>query len=171
MNLWRFTSSPSWLWHNLCNPYSSTVYYLLSGECVTSPVLTCHSKNLKWQMDRCYSSVLQLSFIWQAKENTSRGVRADQPKRREEKPTPPLNLALFFFFSHAALFFPPFIFISWRLITLQYYSGFCHTLTRISYVYAKQKKRHRCIEQTFGLCGRRRGGDVSREQHRNMYII
>ena len=22
-------------------------------------------------------------------------------------------------------------------------------------LYAKQKKRHRCIEQTFGLCGRR----------------
>ena len=38
-------------------------------------------------------------------------------------------------------------------------------------LYAKQKKRHRCIEQTFGLCGRRRGWDVSREQHRNMYII
>ena len=32
-------------------------------------------------------------------------------------------------------------------------------------------KRHSCIEQTFGLCGRRRGWDVSREQHRNMYII
>ena len=30
-----------------------------------------------------------------------------------------------FFFN---LFFP-FIFISWRLITLQYCSGFCHTLT------------------------------------------
>ena len=26
-------------------------------------------------------------------------------------------------------------FISWRLITLQYYSGFCHTLTRISHRY------------------------------------
>ena len=26
-------------------------------------------------------------------------------------------------------------------------------------------------EQTFGLCGRRRGWDVSREQHRNMYTI
>ena len=26
-------------------------------------------------------------------------------------------------------------------------------------------------KQTFGLCGRRRGWDVSREQHRNMYII
>ena len=32
-------------------------------------------------------------------------------------------------------------------------------------LYAKQKKRHRCIEQTFGLCGRRQGWDVSREQH------
>ena len=38
-------------------------------------------------------------------------------------------------------------------------------------LYARQKKRHRCIEQTFGLCGRMRGWDVSREQHRNMYII
>ena len=32
-----------------------------------------------------------------------------------------INICTFFFFS--------FIFISWRLITLQYYSGFCHTLT------------------------------------------
>ena len=32
-------------------------------------------------------------------------------------------------------------------------------------LYAKQKKRHRCTEQTFGLGGRRRGWDVSREQH------
>ena len=38
-------------------------------------------------------------------------------------------------------------------------------------LYAKQKKRHRCTEQTFGLCGRRRGWDVLREQHQNMYII
>ena len=29
-------------------------------------------------------------------------------------------------------FFFPFIFISWRLITLQYCSGFCHTLTWIA---------------------------------------
>ena len=27
----------------------------------------------------------------------------------------------------SSFFFPPFIFISWRLITLQYCSGFCHT--------------------------------------------
>ena len=38
-------------------------------------------------------------------------------------------------------------------------------------LYAKQKKRHRCIEQIFGLCRKRRGWGVSREQHRNMYII
>ena len=38
-------------------------------------------------------------------------------------------------------------------------------------LYAKQKKRHRFIEQSFGHCGRRRGWDVSREQHGNMYII
>ena len=38
-------------------------------------------------------------------------------------------------------------------------------------LYAKEKKTHRYIEQTFGLCGKRRGWDVSREQRRNMYII
>ena len=35
----------------------------------------------------------------------------------------------------------------------------------------EKKKRHRFIEQSFRLCGRRRGWDVSREQHRNMYSI
>ena len=38
-------------------------------------------------------------------------------------------------------------------------------------LYVKQKKRHRCTEQNFGLCGRRRRGDVLRQQHQNMYII
>ena len=33
----------------------------------------------------------------------------------------------------ANCFFFFLIFISWRLITLQYYSGFCHTLTGISH--------------------------------------
>ena len=36
-------------------------------------------------------------------------------------------------------------------------------------LYAKQKKRHRCTEQTFGLYGRRQGWDDLRERHRNMY--
>ena len=38
-------------------------------------------------------------------------------------------------------------------------------------LYARQQKRHRCEEQTFGLCGRRQGWDDLREQHRNMYNI
>ena len=38
-----------------------------------------------------------------------------------------------FFCSLSILLFFSFIFISWRLITLQYCSGFCHTLTWISH--------------------------------------
>ena len=38
-------------------------------------------------------------------------------------------------------------------------------------LYARQKKRHRYIEQTFGLYGRRRGWDDLKEQHQNMNII
>ena len=38
-------------------------------------------------------------------------------------------------------------------------------------LYAKQKKRHRYAEQSFGLCRRRRGWDVQIEQRQNMYII
>ena len=38
-------------------------------------------------------------------------------------------------------------------------------------LYAKQKKRHRCIEQTFVLYGRKQGWDDLREQHQNTYII
>ena len=38
-------------------------------------------------------------------------------------------------------------------------------------LYARQKKRQRYIEQTFGLYGRRQGWDDLREQHQNLYII
>ena len=38
-------------------------------------------------------------------------------------------------------------------------------------LYARQQKRHRCIEQSFGLCGRRRGWDDLGEWHWNMYNI
>ena len=34
----------------------------------------------------------------------------------------------------------------------------------------QNRKRHRCTEQTFGLCGRRRGWDVSREQHQTCIL-
>ena len=38
-------------------------------------------------------------------------------------------------------------------------------------LYARQQKRHRCIEQSFGLCGRRRGWEDLGEWHWNMYNI
>ena len=39
-------------------------------------------------------------------------------------------------------------------------------------LYAKQKKRHRCTEQTFGLCGRRRGeGGMFREDRSETCIL
>ena len=37
-------------------------------------------------------------------------------------------------------------------------------------LHAGQQRRHRYKEQTLGLCGRRRGWDDLREEHRNMYI-
>ena len=33
-----------------------------------------------------------------------------------------------------------------------------HTKTVTTTLYARQQKRHRCIEQSFGLCGRGKGG-------------
>ena len=36
---------------------------------------------------------------------------------------------------------------------------------------ARQQKRHRCIEQSFGLCGKGRGWDDLGEWHWNMYSI
>ena len=38
-------------------------------------------------------------------------------------------------------------------------------------LYARQQKRHRCIEQSFGLCGRGRGWNDLGEWHWNMYNI
>ena len=38
-------------------------------------------------------------------------------------------------------------------------------------LYARQQKRHRCIERTFGLWGRGRGWDDLGKWHWNMYII
>ena len=38
-------------------------------------------------------------------------------------------------------------------------------------LYVRQQKRHRCIEQSFGLCGRGRGRDDLGGWHWNMYNI
>ena len=46
---------------------------------------------------------------------------------------PDFSTSLSVFAMICLFFFFPFIFISWRLITLQYCNGFCHTLTCISH--------------------------------------
>ena len=38
-------------------------------------------------------------------------------------------------------------------------------------LYARQQKRHRCIEQYFGPCGRGQGWDDLGEWHWSMYVI
>ena len=38
-------------------------------------------------------------------------------------------------------------------------------------LYTRQQKRHKCIEQSFGFCGRGRGWDDLGEWHWNMYNI
>ena len=38
-------------------------------------------------------------------------------------------------------------------------------------LYMRQQKRHWCIEQSFGLCGRGRGWDYLGEWHWNMYNV
>ena len=45
------------------------------------------------------------------------------------------HVSFFFFNGFLLFFFFSFIFISWRPITSQHCSGFCHTLTRISHGY------------------------------------
>ena len=60
-----------------------------------------------------------------------------------------------------------------RKTPIQYTNTYIWNLERwltIS-LYARQQKRHRCIEQSFGLCGRGQGWDDLGEWHWNMYNI
>ena len=67
------------------------------------------------------------------------------------QPTP-FFFKLFYFFNYFIFF--PIIFISWRLITLQYCSGFCHTLT-----WNRSPAQVGCMRQVLGsgALGRPRG--------------
>ena len=60
-----------------------------------------------------------------------------------------------------------------RKTSIQYTNAYIWNLERwiIITLYVRQRKRHRCIEQSFGLCARGRGWDDLGEWHWNMYII
>ena len=79
------------------NPYKTNIQIVLLEKCVISSVLSRCGKNLKQWKDQCYSSMLQLSFIWQAKENTPSGMRVGQPKSRKEKKNPQLSFGSSFY--------------------------------------------------------------------------
>ena len=65
---------------------------------VISLVLSHHSKNFKWCMDQCYSTVLQLSFIWQEKENTSSSLEG-RLTQKMQKEKPPAQFWLLFLYA------------------------------------------------------------------------
>ena len=73
--------------------------------------------------------------MWVSSDNSFLSVKQKPTLGRMGPPScNTINPPLFFFFRfiYFIIFFP-FILISWRLITLQYCSGFCHTLTWISH--------------------------------------
>ena len=74
-------------------------FILLLGEWVIFSVLSCHSENLKQQTGVIVR--LQLSFIWQAKENTSLRCEGGltQKTQREEKPPAEIWLLFLYDFS------------------------------------------------------------------------
>jgi len=65
---------------------TSGEYLVVGGVC---NFLGSVSLQLKFEVTD--GPVLQLSFMWQAKENNAQGVRAGRPKRHEEKRGPLLN--------------------------------------------------------------------------------
>ena len=64
------------------------------------------------------------------KSHGQRNLMGCSPRSRKESD---MKLSAHTLCCTTEFFFFPFIFISWRLITLQYWSGFCHTMTWISH--------------------------------------
>ena len=87
---------------------------------------------LNWLLPSAYTAILPLvlgAYI-------SSGLLASKSKQATLHPIIKLNPTsrmIFFFNWNPLCSFFFIIFISWRLITLQYYRGFCHTLTWISH--------------------------------------
>ena len=80
---------------------------------------------------KCWTLLSDFTFTFTLLRDSMWEFRYGRGRRRQ------WNMGPIFFFSviHIVIYllFFSFIFISWRLITLQYCSGFCHTLTWISH--------------------------------------
>ena len=75
----------------------------MSGECVISLVLSRHSKILKQEMDQSYSYLLQLSFIWPAKENTFASCEGALTQKMRRKAPGSILASLFILFIYFLL--------------------------------------------------------------------
>ena len=124
MEVGNFISGFSALSKSSLNIWKFMVYVLLkSGLENFEDYFTC-----VWDECNCVLvwAFFGIAFLWDWNENWPFPV-----------PWPLLSFQnlLAYWLQHffVCVFFFPFIFISWRLITLQYCSGFCHTLTWISH--------------------------------------
>ena len=97
-----------------------------SSQCI-SPEHLSHASSLGW-----WSVSHLIVYLFQCFS-----LRTSHPRLLPQSPKVcSVHLCLLFCFAYriiVTIFFSPFIFISLRLITLQYCSGFCHTLTWISH--------------------------------------
>ena len=118
--------------HNI-RSYTRTSFPCSKGS-IIKLILTCNWKMLFWIFSFFWMSlnsffyIVQCFLIWDQSRGSFTGVfygSSPNPKCQ--------NLYLNLMTKDSNSFFFSFIFISWRLITLQYYSGFCHTLTWISH--------------------------------------
>ena len=93
----------------------TSLYHLLPSVCILS--LGKEKKTVSWLLIFCPRLWSHLCSLFSPIISRS----------------PPMGSWSCFLLKSTYCAFFPFIFISWRLITLQYCSGFCHTLTWISH--------------------------------------
>ena len=78
----------------------------MSGECVVSSLLSFLSKNLKWWMDQCYSSVL----FRKQKKIHPQSVRVGQAKKQDGGPQLNFDSSFYMFFLLLLLSLP---YVNW----------------------------------------------------------
>ena len=108
----------------VCNIWASYFYVNLTTECSAQPLQSCPTlcDPMDWSPPgSSVHGILQERLLEWAAIPFSR------------RSSPPSVWTRLSYIAGRFFFFFPFICISWRLITLQYCSGFCHTLTWISH--------------------------------------
>ena len=114
--------------------YSSQVY--TKGRSQVSKA----SKSKEYQISRVPIGSVIHEVIWKEQNSFKIFFRGEIIQREERKEFILITPMLLPFFLTSCFF--SFIYISWRLITLQYCSGFCHTLIWISHEFTCASLQH-----------------------------